>query len=139
MLNTLHPLASQRMSLGLSLHDVQSHLSARGFNYSTETLEAIERGERAIPLENPGFIVAISECLRLPVMDVHHTARQGKEALRAQHTFNNKVSGLKPQNRVLLHFVLKHPDLAMLPGFDIVFAIVQSIALQLPASWFKRK
>jgi len=137
MIDSVNPLMHRRVSLGLSLTDLQSRLSAHGFNYSVDTLRAIERGERRFPLESPGFTLAFSRCLDLPVTHVQHNARQMSQALQARNTFQNRFNQLRPQNKALLRFVLRHPILTMLPGFDTLFEIVKSIALQLPDEWFE--
>ena len=74
MLNYYHPMMHRRRLLGLSLADIQSFLSRHGFNYSVEMLEAIERGERSFPLENPGFVLVMSQCLKMPAGHLWHTA-----------------------------------------------------------------
>jgi hypothetical protein len=136
MLNYSHPFMHRRQLLGLSLRDIQVQLSGQGFNYSIEMLEAIEHGERRFPLENPGLIVAMSQCLKLPVGHVWHTARQAADMLKARNVFQTKVQRLRPQNQVLLRFVLRHPLVTDIPGFDLLFEVVKSIALKLPDRWF---
>jgi hypothetical protein len=136
MINSMQPFAYRRESLGLSLSDVQSRLSNYGFNYPVETLEAMERGERRFPVENPGFVLAMSQCLDMPVLEVQQVARNSVQALRAERAFWNKVGRLRPQNQVLLRFVFKHPNLTLIPGFDFMFEVVKAIALQLPDEWF---
>ena len=139
MIDSVNQLMHRRISLGLSLTDLQSRLSAHGFNYSVETLRAIERGERRFPLESPGFMLAFSRSLNMPVSHVQHNARQMSQALQARNTFQNRFNQLRPQNKVLLRFVLRHPALTLIPGFDTWFEIVKSIALQLPDEWFEQR
>ncbi len=136
MINSMQPFLYRRETLGLSISDVQIRLSSYGFHYPVETLQAIERGERRFPLENPGFVLAMSHCLNMPVRDVQQAARQSSDALRAERAFWNKVGRLRPQNQVLLRFVFKHPNLTLIPGFDFIFELVKTIALQLPDEWF---
>jgi len=136
MIQSVSPFANQRLSLGLSLADVQSRLAGHGFNYSVELLQAMERGERRFPLNNPGFVLALANSLHMPVMDVHRAARHGGQTLQANQMFHNKIKALRPQNRFLLRLILRHPILTEIPGFDMLFALVKSIALQLPDHWF---
>jgi hypothetical protein len=139
VLNYYHPLMHRRRLLGLSLADMQSFLSGHGFNYSVEMLEAIERGERSFPLENSGFVLAMSQCLKMPVGHLWHTAREADTLLKAKNAFQNKVKRLRPQNQVLLRFVLKHPLVTEIPGFDVLFELVKSFLLQLPDAWFANR
>ncbi len=136
MINYTHPFMVRRQLLGLSLLDVQSHLSRQGFTYSVERLAAFERGERRFPTENPGFLLAMSQCLEMPAVNAWQTARQAMNVLQTQHLFWNKVYRLRPQNQFLLRWVLRHPGVSSLPGFDSVFALVKWITLQLPDRWF---
>ncbi len=136
MIQSVSPFTNRRLSLGLTLTDVQSRLAVHGFNYSLELLRAMEQGERRFPLNNPGFVLALSHSLQMPVMDVQHVARQGGQALQARQMFNNKVKALRPQNRFLLRLILRYPILIEIPGFDTLFEVVKSIALQLPDHWF---
>ena len=136
MINYTHPFMVRRQLLGLSLIDVQSHLSRQGFTFSVETLAAFEHGERRFPVENPGFLVAMSQCLEIPAVHAWQTARQATNALQAQHQFWNKVQQLRPQNQFLLRWVLRHPGLSSIPGFDTLFEIAKWIALKLPDRWF---
>ncbi len=136
MLSYHHPVMHRRQLLGLSLADIQSQLAGYGFNYSIEMLQAIENGERRFPLENPGFVVAMSHCLKMPVAHLWYTARQAAELLRAHTAFRNRVQRLRPQNQMLLNFVLKHPLVTDIPGFDLWFDIVKSVLLRMPDSWF---
>jgi hypothetical protein len=136
MINSMQPFVYRRESLGLSISEVQSRLSNYGFHYPVEALASMERGEKRFPVENPGFVLAMSQCLDMPVMEVQHAARQSAQALRAERTFWNKVGRLRPQNQVLLRFVFKHPNLTLIPGFDFMFELVKSICLQLPDDWF---
>jgi hypothetical protein len=133
--SVMHPLMNRRESLGLSLSDVRSFLSKRGFNYSVEMLQAMERGERRLPVA-PGFVVAMSECLRMPVSNVWQTAHSTGMSMRAENVFWNKVQRLRPQNQLLLRFVLQHPEVTSIPGFDLCFKVVKAIALKLPDEWF---
>ena len=137
MLNATHPFIERRQALGLSLMDVQSQLRSHGFNYSIDMIRAIEQGERGFPIGNPGFALVISKCLSMPVMSVHQTARQVMNDARSQQMFSSRIQRLCPQNQVLLRFVLRHPDLMEIPGFNTLFEIVKSIALQLPDEWFR--
>jgi len=136
ILASLHPFARRREEMGMSLSDLQAKMSARGFHYGVDTIGAIERGERSFPLEMPGFTLAMSECLDVPVSSLYETARASTQALRNRHTFVNHVQRLRPQNQALLRLLLKHPNLTMIPGFNFWFELAQSIALQLPDSWF---
>ncbi len=138
MINYTHPFVVRRQLLGLSLIDVQSHLSRQGFSYSVEMLAAFERGERRFP-ETPGFLVAMSQCLEIPAIHAWQTVRQATNALQAERQFWNKAQRLRPQNQVLLRWVLRHPDLSSIPGFDTLFELVKWIALQLPDRWFVRR
>lgn len=139
MIDSVYPLMHRRVSLGLSLADLQARLAAHGFNYSIDILRGIERGERRFPLENPGFMLAFSRCLDMPVTNVQYNARQMSQALQARTAFQNRFNQLRPQNKALLRFVLRHPALTLLPGFDYWFEIVKSIALQLPDEWFEQR
>ncbi len=139
MLNYYHPMMHRRRLLGLSLADVQSYLSGQGFNYSVEMLEAIERGERGFPLENPGLVVAMSQCLKMPVAHFWHIVREAADLLKAKNAFQKKVQRLRPQNQMLLRFVLKHPNVTEIPGFDVWFELVKSFLLQLPDHWFAQQ
>ncbi len=132
-----HPFVRRRQEIGKSLPELQAELSARGFNYPMETIQAIERGERSFPLEMPGFTVAMSECLNIPAGKLYEVARASSDALRNKRTFTNYVVGLRPQNQVLLRIVLDHPNLTLIPGFNAWFEFVKSLALLLPDSWFK--
>ena len=89
VINYTHPFMVRRQLLGLSLIDVQSHLSRQGFTFSVETLAAFEHGERRFPVENPGFLVAMSQCLEIPAVHAWQTSRQATNALQAQHQFWN--------------------------------------------------
>src|SRR5438093_7959872 len=110
-------MAYRRQALGLSIRDVHSFLAQRGFHYSVEMLQAMERGERRLPLA-PGFVVAMSECLHIPVTQMWQAAHVTSMSIRAENTFWNKVQRLRPQNQVLLRFILRHPQITELPGFD---------------------
>jgi hypothetical protein len=134
-LNAVHPVAHRRQALGLSIRDVHAFLTQRGFNYSVEMLQAMERGERRLPLA-PGFVVAMSECLRMPVTQMWQTAHVNSISMRQHNAFWNKVQRLRPQNQVLLRFILRHPQITELPGFDFWFKLAKSIALKLPDRWF---
>ena len=134
-INSVHPMARRRQTLGLSIRDVHTFLAQRGFNYSVEMLQAMERGERRLPLA-PGFVVAMSECLRMPVTQMWQTAHVTSISMRDQNVFWNKVQRLRPQNQVLLRFILRHPQITELPGFDFWFKVAKSIALKLPDRWF---
>jgi hypothetical protein len=136
VLTYYHPMLHRRRLLGLTLADIQSHLSGHGFNYSLDMLDEIERGERSFPLENPGFIVALSQSLKMPAAHLRQTARQAADMLKAKNAFQAKVQRLRPQNQMLLRFVLKHPIVTDVPGFDFLFALVKSFLLQLPDRWF---
>ena len=136
MLNSASLFAERRMSLGLSINDVQSHLSSKGFNYSIDLINAIERGERRFPVENPGFMLAMAECLSMPVMSLRQAALNGINSLRAERAFWQKTHRLRPQNQFLLRWVLQHPDVTQIPGFSTWFELVKVIALQLPYEWF---
>ncbi len=139
MINYTHPFMVRRQLLGLSLLDVQSHLSRQGFTYSVEMLAAFERGERRFPTENPGFLLAMSQCLDMPAVHAWKTARQATNVLQMERQFWNKVYRLRPQNQYLLRWVLRHPNIASLPGFDTAFALAKRIALQLPDRWFMER
>ncbi len=139
MIDSVLPLMHRRVSLGLSLSDLQTRLAAHGFKYSVDMLRAIERGERRFPLENPGFILAFSRCLDMSITHVQRNARQMSQALQARNAFQQKVNNLRPQNRVLLRLILRHPALTLIPGFDYWFEIVKSIVLQLPDEWFDQR
>lgn len=139
MLNYSHPVMLRRQSLGLSLNDLQVYLARHGFNYSVEMLQSFERGERRLPTHNPGFVVVLSQYLGMSVGQLLQLANQARDTFRARDAFRNKMSRLRPQNQFLLRFVLEHPFLTDLPGFDFMFEIVKSIALQLPDEWFTRK
>ncbi len=136
MLYLNHPFAQRRLALGLSLADVQTFLSRRGFQYSVDLIRALERGERTFPVENPGFVLAMSECLQLSAASLRQTAQQVTQSLRAERRFWTHIARLRPQNKLLLDFVLHHPEITQIPGFNIWFEIIKSIALQLPDSWF---
>ena len=138
MLNSTTVFASRRMSLGLSVADVQSHLSSRGFNYSIDLIHAIDRGERRFPVENTGLLLAMAECLGLPVMSLRQAVMQHIEGSRAERAFWTKAKHLRPQNQILLRWVLQHPDVTLIPGFTLWFELVKAIALQLPDEWFGR-
>jgi hypothetical protein len=138
VINYTHPLMLRRQTLGLSLRDVQSRLSGHGFNYSIDMLAAFERGERRFPLENPGLVVAMSQCLEMPIAHLWQAARREADTLRAERQFWNRFQRLRPQNQVLLRFVLNHPIVTEIPGFNFWFELVKSIALQLPDRWFVR-
>ncbi len=136
MLNVAHPLvnhfADRRQALGLSLIEFQSHLASHGFNYSLDVIQAIEQGDRGFPLHNPGFTLAVAESLALPVSSVQQTVR----ATSAERSFWRKVERLRPQNQALLRLVLQHPNLTLIPGFNVLFELIKAIALQLPDEWF---
>ena len=97
---------------------------------------ALERGERTFPVENPGFVLAMSEVLQLSAASLRQTAQQITQAMRAERRFWNRIEGLRPQNKLLLNLVLKHPDLTLIPGFNMWFELVKSALLQLPDGWF---
>jgi hypothetical protein len=139
VLNYYHPMMHRRRLLGLSLADIQSFLSRHGFNYSVEMLEAIERGERSFPFENPGFVLVMSQCLKMPAGHLWHTAREADNLLKAKNAFQSRVNRLRPQNQALLRFVLKHPAVTDLPGFDTLFELVKALLLQLPDRWFMQR
>jgi hypothetical protein len=139
MVNPTHPFSQRRETLGLSLSDVQQHLSRQGFNYSVDMIRAFEQGERGYPVQNAGFMLAMSECLRMPVMSLHQTARQTTNSAQATRMFYRRVERLRPQNRFLLNFVLRHPIVTRVPGFNTWFEMVKSVALQLPDDWFTTK
>ena len=139
MLNYSHPVMLRRQSLGLSLHDLQLYLARHGFNYSVEMLQAFEQGERGLPTHNPGFAVVFSQYLGMSVTQLLQVANQARDTFRARDALRNKMSRLRPQNQFLLRFVLEHPFLTDLPGFDFMFEVVKRIALQLPDHWFSRK
>jgi hypothetical protein len=69
---------------------------------------------------------------------LRQTAQQVTQAVRAERRFWTRMEGLRPQNRALLNFVLRHPDVTLIPGFNIWIELVKSVALQLPDSWFIR-
>jgi hypothetical protein len=131
-----HPFAQRRLALGLTLDDVQAFLSRRGFQYSVDLISALERGERTFPVENPGFILAMSEVLQLSAASLRQTAQQITQAMRAERRFWNRIEGLRPQNKLLLNLVLKHPDLTLIPGFNLWFELSKSVLLQMPDRWF---
>jgi len=139
MLNSTSLFSERRMSLGLSVNDVQLHLSSRGFNYSVDLISAIERGERRFPVENPGFLLAMAECLSMPVMSLRQAALNSIGSLRAERAFWQKAQKLRPQNQFLLRWVLQHPDVTQIPGFNTWFELVKVIALQLPDEWFVQR
>ena len=136
MLYLNHPFAQRRLALSLTLDDVQVFLSRRGFKYSVDLIRALERGERTFPVENPGFVLAMSEVLQLSAASLRQTAQQITQAMRAERRFWNRIEGLRPQNKLLLNLVLKHPDLTLIPGFNMWFELVKSALLQLPDGWF---
>lgn len=138
MLYFNHPFAQRRIDLGLTLNDVQAFLSRRGFHYSAELIGAMERGERTFPVESTGFVLAMSEVLQLSAVTLRQTAQQITQAMRAERRFWNRMEGLRPQNKFLLNFVLQHPDVTLIPGFNVWFELVKSVALQLPDCWFTR-
>jgi hypothetical protein len=135
VLHTNDSLAHRRQALGLTLKDVHSFLSEHGFNYSIDMLQAMERGERRLPLA-PGFVVAMSQCLRMPVTQMWQAAHVTSMSMRSHNVFWNKVQRLRPQNQVLLRLILRYPVLTEIPGFDLWFKIAKSIALKLPDHWF---
>ena len=136
MLNVAHPFvnlfADRRQVLGLSLVEFQTHLASHGFNYSLDMIQAIEQGDRGFPMHNPGFTLAVAESLAMPISSVQQTVR----ATTAERSFWRKVERLRPQNQVLLRLVLQHPNLTLIPGFNVWFELVKAIALQLPDEWF---
>jgi len=99
-------------------------------------IRALEHGERTFPVENPGFVLAMSEVLQLSAASLRQTAQQITQAMRAERRFSNRIDGLRPQNKLLLNLVLKHPDLTLIPGFNMWFELVKSALLQLPDGWF---
>jgi hypothetical protein len=139
MLDSIHPFSQRRESLGLSLSDVQQHLSRQGFNYSIDMIRAFEQGERGYPVQNTGFMLAMSQCLDLPVSSIQQTARQTINSARTTRMYYRRVEALRPQNRYLLDFVLRHPNVTRVPGFNFWFEAIKTITLQLPDDWFRRK
>lgn len=138
MLYLDHPFAQRRIALGLTLNDVHAFLTRRGFKYSVDLIGAMERGERTFPVESTGFVLAMSEVLQLSAASLRQTAQQITQAVRAERRFWNRLEGLRPQNKFLLKFVLQHPDITLIPGFNVWFELVKSVALQLPDCWFAR-
>ena len=134
MSRPVHPFSMRRESLGLSLSDVQVHLSRQGFNYSVDMIRAFEQGERGFPIQNAGFVLAMSECLNMPVMSVRNAATSNQ----ATRMFYQRVERLKPQNQYLLDFVLRHPTVTQVPGFNFWFELAKSVALRLPDDWFRK-
>src|SRR5262249_25565809 len=136
MLNVTHPFvnlfADRRQVLGLSLVEFQTHLASHGFNYSLETIQAIEQGDRGFPVQSLGWAVAVEKSFAMPVSGGQKTA--GETA--AQHSFWRRVERLRPQNQVLLRLVLQHPNLTLIPGFNFWFELIKVLALQLPDKWF---
>lgn len=139
MLNSTTVFAERRMALGLSVNDVHSRLSSKGFNYSVDLIAALDRGERRFPLDNPGFMLAMADCLSMPVMSLRQAAMNSINGLRAERAFWQKAQKLRPQNQFLLRFVLEHPDVTQIPGFNTLFELVKVMALQLPDEWFVRR
>ena len=138
MLNSVHPFYSRRQALGLSVYDLQSHLSRQGFNYSLELLQAMERGERRFPTENPGFALAISQYLQMPVSNVQQTGHRFAQAMNSERAFSRRIAGLRPQNRLMLNFVLRNAWITKIPGSNWLFNTIQSLLLQFPDEWFER-
>ncbi len=51
-------------------------------------------------------------------------------------SFWNHADNLKAANKVLLRFVLKHPAVTDIPGFDVWFDLFKVALAQLPQRWF---
>jgi len=53
-----------------------------------------------------------------------------------ERTFWESADKLKAANKVLLNFVLKHPAVTDIPGFDVWFDLFKTALAQLPQRWF---
>ena len=53
-----------------------------------------------------------------------------------ERTFWESADKLKAANKVLLNFVLKHPVVTDIPGFDVWFDLFKTALAQLPQRWF---
>src|SRR5258708_20203485 len=62
----------------------------------------------------------------------------GLTAVRSadERSFWNHADNLKSANKMLLRFVLKHPAVTDVPGFDMWFALFKLALAQFPQPWF---
>jgi hypothetical protein len=65
-----------------------------------------------------------------------HISMSLTAALRAERAFWDRADNLKAANKVLLRFVLKHPAVTDVPGFDTLFHLCKVVLSQLPQRWF---